>query len=260
MLIFLWMLLCIPQQLGSSPTIHDSDIDLMNTTSLSTMYASGSDTLLTSRQPSLYFAGRSCLALAAIPLTMSLLQYMSINKDIGELVIMLINMWSDLKSFFWLFLLCTVGFATTLQSLYSQSTENDSFGSTSLTTFTLFTAATGTFDLTGTFDESSSMGLLGIWILIVYVTFIPIVLVNLLIARMGSTHERVNEKAVEEHAFLKAKTVSQFVLFYEKNATVMLPPPLNLLLVPLMPLHFYMQRKQGVCVSVCGSVSNIILW
>jgi len=76
---------------------------------------------------------------------------------------------------------------------------------------------------------------------------------------MGSTHDKVNEKAVEEHGFFKASIVQQFVLLYESNPLSMLPPPLNLLLLPCLPFHYY-TRNEGRCTSVCGTASNVMLW
>jgi hypothetical protein len=147
-----------------------------------------------------------------------------------------------------------------LQALFSQSTQNNAFDTNALTAFTLFSAASTSFDLVGTFDASTEVGLLGIWILICYVLFTAVVLVNLLIARMGNTHQRVSGLAVEEHAFLKATTVKQFLHTYENNPLSMLPAPLNLLLVPLIPLHFYCMDKKKESISVCGTVANFTLW
>jgi hypothetical protein len=61
-------------------------------------------------------------------------------------------MWGDLTSFFWLFVFCTAGFAITLQALFSQFTQNNAFDTNALTAFTLFPAASNSFDLVGTFD------------------------------------------------------------------------------------------------------------
>ena len=42
--------------------------------------------------PNVFFTGKICLALSGIPMMLALLQYLSMYKEIGELVIMLMSM------------------------------------------------------------------------------------------------------------------------------------------------------------------------
>ena len=69
---------------------------------------------------------------------------------------------------------CSVGFGVALQGLFSSSTDAaDAFGDYKVSSITLFTAATGSFDY-GPFGEGPT-GVLGVWILTIYVIFTAIV-------------------------------------------------------------------------------------
>lgn len=79
---------------------------------------------------------------------------------------------------------------------------------------------------------------------------------NLLIARMANTHQRINDDAMQEWSFFVAQTVQDNILVKEKSPLNMLPSPLNLITTALVPLH-YPVMKQGI--SVAGSVADKIL-
>ena len=68
--------------------------------------------------------GRLCLCLSSIPLSLALLQSFSVNKAIGQLIIMIIAMTSDVMSFFIVYVVCTVGFTVTLTGLSNVITAN----------------------------------------------------------------------------------------------------------------------------------------
>jgi len=78
--------------------------------------------------PEVEMIGRLCLYLSSIPLSLALLQTFSVNKAVGQLIIMIIAMTSDLVSFFVVYVVCTVGFTMTLTSLsnvITASTDDD---------------------------------------------------------------------------------------------------------------------------------------
>lgn len=70
-------------------------------------------------------------------------------------------------------------------------------------------------------------------VILIYMLFANIVLVNLLIAMMGSTYERLSERATEEWVYERAHLILEF-----KDTKGPLPPPLNIF--SLLP--FYGQR------------------
>ena len=49
-----------------------------------------------------------------------------------------------------------------------------------------------------------------------YVTFVMIILLNLIIARMSSTHEKINDKSFEQWSMVMAKNVQDCLLINEK--------------------------------------------
>ena len=81
-------------------------------------------------------------------------------------------------------------------------------------------------------------------------------LLNLLIARMSNTHQRINDAAMEEWSFFVAKTVQQQILLKERSPLCMLPSPLNLVTTAVAPLHYLLMR-QGI--SLAGSIADRIL-
>ena len=83
-----------------------------------------------------------------------------------------------------------------------------------------------------------------------------VLLLNLLIARMSSTHQRINDAAMEEWSFFVAKTVQQQILLKERSPLCMLPSPLNLVTTAVAPLHYPLMRKG---ISLAGSVADRML-
>jgi len=61
---------------------------------------------------------RIFLPISAVPLSLTLLQSISVIKSIGQLIIMIKAMVVDLMSMFILYCLCTFGFAVTLQGKF----------------------------------------------------------------------------------------------------------------------------------------------
>jgi hypothetical protein len=60
---------------------------------------------------------------------------------------------------------------------------------------------------------------LGITVMALYVTFVMIILLNLIIARMSSTHEKINDKSFEQWSMVMAKNVQDCLLINEKVKT-----------------------------------------
>jgi hypothetical protein len=83
-----------------------------------------------------------------------------------------------------------------------------------------------------------------------------VMLLNLLIARMTSSYERVNLRAFEEWSFMKAKIVEQYLLLKEHHVLYILPPPLNIFTTLLYPFHRY-YLPFGI--SIAGTYSNFVL-
>lgn len=52
--------------------------------------------------------------------------------------------------------------------------------------------------------------------MVLYVIFVMIILLNLIIARMSSTHEKINDKSFEQWSMVMAKNVQDCLLINEK--------------------------------------------
>jgi hypothetical protein len=112
------------QEVGFVFSAHFDSWNIMDLSSLLLLVLWG----LLVMYPEVEMVGRLCLYLSSIPLSLALLQTFSVNKAVGQLIIMIVAMTSDLVSFFVVYVVCTVGFTMTLTGLSSvitASTDND---------------------------------------------------------------------------------------------------------------------------------------
>jgi hypothetical protein len=151
---------------------------------------------------SYYALCRTSLAFSAVPLCLGLLQYLSVNKDLGQLVIMIIAMTSDLISFMLVYMISIFGFGIAFYAIFHDVTEYSSVGESLQT---LFSSTLGNFDFT-IFHGQPLYYDVGVIVLLLYVTMTGIVLINLLIARMSSTYAKIEEKTLQEWSFVKVTT------------------------------------------------------
>jgi hypothetical protein len=94
-------------------------------------------------KPKWFSIGRVCLAVTAIPQAMGLLRYLSFIKSLGELVIFVKAMLSEIAIFGGLYLLVLLGFGITFHGLYYNT---DSFSSSTVTLETFFSFTLAQFD------------------------------------------------------------------------------------------------------------------
>lgn len=197
--------------------------------------------------------GRVFLALSAIPLSLGLLRYVAASRSMGVMVSIARAMIMDLLGFLCVYVLCVLGFGIFFQSVFYGNGEFHGTGNTALT---MFEYTLNSFDFS-IFDSTSSLiNGLGQIVLVVYLVFTAILLVNLLIARMSNAYQRIDDKAIQEWAFGKSKTVQKNLLLDENHPFCMLFPPLNLFTTALYPIHFKYLPKG---ISVSGTVANVIL-
>ena len=150
----------------------------------------------------------------------------------------------------------------------------------------LFDASLGNYDFS-VFEESE-YSKVGQALLLLYVTLMAILMLNLLIARMSSTHDKVDSAAMDEWIYLQvdkystsgyqgaycrfmsyfaflellqASSVQSHLISKEKPGSIMLPPPLNLVTsgVELMQAIYLGVSKSVKKTSWAGHVANIIL-
>ena len=205
--------------------------------------------------------GKLFLAASVIPLSISLLQYISVNKSLGILVITITKMIkNDIAQFLMIFVICTLGFVVAYISVFNSvdSIEYHSFANGALT---LISAALGNFDFTFFAQESdTSIYAFGAIIMIVYLIFTAVVLLNLLIARMSSTHDTIMRDAEQEWAYNQAYNTKSFLLIHEKSFLCILPAPFNFFVAACSGfgilqwffLHYF-------SFSYCGTIANLML-
>lgn len=205
------------------------------------------------RGDNLSFA-RIFLALAAIPLSLGMLRFLAVVPSLGLTVSTAGAMLNVLPPFFLVYLLSAGGFGIFFTSLFPSSSVFSCAGSTVLT---VFSYALSDFDFS-VFDSSSKwVNSLGQGVLIVYLLFVAVLLINLLIAKMSSAYEVIDQLAGEVWAFAKCKTVTRHLLLKERHVFCMLLPPFNLLTAMTLPWHYDSIRTKGI--SLGGTVTNFVL-
>ena len=201
---------------------------------------------------------RGFLALSAVPMSIGLLRFLSTFQYLGQLVIIIFAMSQDLGAFLFVFLMSILGFGIAFHSLFPDREEFQGLGSTFLT---LFNAALGDHNF-GSF-QSHKYQLVGVPAMGFYAMFVTIILLNLIIAQMSSTFEKLNEKSFEQWSMVMAKNVQDWLMLSEKtNPLCMLPPPLNAISSLMWPWDLWERQKKRhdeEIPSICGSVSDIVI-
>lgn len=196
---------------------------------------------------------RVFLACAAIPLCLGLLRYLSVSHTLGVIVATARAMLMDMVAFLVVYIICVLGFGVFFLSLYH---GNGIFQSASSTVMQLFSYTLGNFEFTDVDASSPAINSLAQTVLIVYVTFTSILLINLLVARMTNAYQRVDDKALQEWSFSKTKWVQQNLILVERHPFCMLLPPLNLITALCIVVHY---RFLPMGISVGGTVSNFLM-
>lgn len=171
------------------------------------------------RYPSQYVVGQILLSVSAIPQSVCLLEYLSVIPSVGRLVIMLVAMLEEhLVSFTLLFCFTSFGFAIALWGLFNHSGEA-AFGTAGYTSTQLFAAALGgqnylIFDHypvvngTGWYALEYKNHYLTYTGIVVYMAFsviIGVLMINLLIARMTGTHDKIESESQRQWGFLMVR-------------------------------------------------------
>lgn len=158
--------------------------------------------------PQYFMYGKSAVALSAIPLAVLQLQYLSLIKTLGLLVLMIQSMMVDVSTFIVVYLVSIYGFTVCFRALFY--TVND-YSSTGITFVTLFQSTLGNFNFDN-FDGAFKM--LGIVVMVLFLTLTNVLLINLLIAQMSSTYNRIIFKSREEWTFIKVRYFSQCIYIF----------------------------------------------
>lgn len=238
--------------------------------------------------PEFFSVARVLLSLLAIPQSLGVLRYLSLYKALGELVIIIRAMMNDLFVFLVVYLVFILGFGIAFRGLFIFSSAYDSNSNTFLT---LFDSTMLYYDFSVLNSDSEFINGLGVLLTVVTVTGTSVVLLNLLIAQMWETNDRIRAQSVREWCFYYAHLVQRLSNWREKNVYCMLPSPLNLFTivfscfglisivdrhhneacwgkvdqerhsrpVPTLSLQANSRDHKGQFVSVGGTVANCLL-
>lgn len=209
------------------------------------------------------------LALSTISLSLSILRFQSMWKQTGQLVIMVFEMMVDLGSLLLVYLTLVFGFGIAFFSLApeagvlgGQSTHN--FSNSLQSFLTLYDATLGQHDFgifSGADHETVAIGLM-----VLYIALAMIILLNLVVARMSATHEKIDKVSHELWARIQASNVSEFILLYERHSFCMLPPPFNILSITVSYMESALdyfggttRSSENESISWSGTVSDRIV-
>lgn len=209
--------------------------------------------------PPLSNAGRVLLSLLAIPQAMGLLRYLSLFRNLGELVIIVKVMARDLLTFFVLYAVTVLGFSICLRGLFYKT---HLFTTNASTILTLFSATVNNFEFNIFSSDSNTVNGIGVILTVVFVAVVSILLINLLIARMTTSFQRISDQSFREWSFEKASMVRKYVLLKEKNVYCMLPALLNIIPILLTVGGVYTTYAilgSDERVSWGGTVCDIVL-
>lgn len=145
---------------------------------------------------------RGALCLSAIPLSLQILQYISLVKSFGLLVLMIRSMFVDVLMFVVVYVVCIFGFGVCFHGLFYGHAPFNSKGGTLLF---LINATLGEFD----FDELADIVYIGLGttVLVLFLVLTTVLLLNLLIAQMSSTYNRIMDRSREEWSFVLVSVI-----------------------------------------------------
>ena len=115
---------------------------------------------------------------------------------------MIFGMYQEMFSFLVVFLMSVLGFGIAFHSLFP---DIESFNSPGATVLTLFDAALGGHEFQS--FQGHKYQDVGIVAMSLYIVFAVIILMNLIIARMSSAHEAMNEKSFELWSMVMANNI-----------------------------------------------------
>lgn len=161
----------------------------------------------------------------------------------------------ELVKFGVVILVIMLGFAISFYALFRNV---DTFGQTLLTLFKGMLGEVGFFDDFlgdgyGEYEEVATA------LFIIYLVVIAIMLLNLLIAVLSTSHAKIQEKAEQEFRVSRALVIDYYRLVVDKH---LLPPPFNLVqMVVCLPL-FLVDRswRSTGCIRARKAVGRMVFW
>jgi len=194
-----------------------------------------------------------------------MLRYFSLNKSLGQYVLLIYGMREVLFTFAIVYFVSIVGFGITFYGLF---TFTDAYDTSFYTFLTMIQNTLGNFDFSAFNSNNYVINIIGIVLLVIFVIFTAIVLMNLLIAQMSNVYVEIQAHLQQEWGFRYAQLVSEYVLSKETNGWCVLPPPLNVIsgvvwtvgLVYKAPIELFSSEvdKKHRSINMVESLSNLM--
>ena len=206
-----------------------------------------------------FYIGFTALSVSAIPLSIVLLQYLSLFKEIGILIIIIRAMSYDAFNFLIVYICCTLGFAISFQALY----YDYGYDKIMVSILNLYGQTLGTFNLenflTPCIDSISICPpdwviYIGIVLNCIFLGFSLVLLLNLLIAKFSNTYQKINETATAEWSYFIGKSLQQNIILKDRSPLCMLPPPFNTITIIVAPFQTAFIRAFGI--SLAGTIAD----
>lgn len=191
--------------------------------------------------PSTTYISRVLIPLLAITWSFGLMRFLSMNKELGIMIIIIKEMLRDFMVFVVVYAVVIAGFGIAFRSLFYHSLD---FSTNTATFLFLFSGTLSNFDFSTFGTQVTLKERLGIFLTVAFVILTGIMMINLLIALMSNSYQRIRDTSQMEWSYEKARTVKRLLIITESNVLCILPAPLNL--VPIFLTGFgYWGASEG---------------
>lgn len=197
--------------------------------------------------------GERFLIFSVVPLCVGMLRYPALFvAEFGQQILTIFLIIQSYLNFLVIFIVSGVGFGIVFFGVFRN--EIPQFEAPHAVLHTLFDAILKNYDTT--MFEASPNYALGISTAILFLLWAVFVLFNALIAHAASNYALIAKSADHWNVLIKAKTIQQFSVVYEKSPLCMLPPPLNLMSTAVYAFHVYyawrakLYSKRMYCISL----------
>ena len=169
--------------------------------------------------------GKFLLSVSCIFFSSGILRSMYWYEDLGKLTIITFGISGNIASWFVLSAMSSVGFCVYYLAMHG---DLENFDSTFQAIVTIFDHILMNFDApTDTFGVGTPFREYAVVVNLMFLVFFGVVLLNLIIARMGSVYEDLEAKSFQEFQYQRADLVNQYSLIEERSPCCMLPAPFN---------------------------------
>jgi len=159
--------------------------------------------------PSLRPAVAPVAAALQLSLALRALQYVALNRSLGPLLVIIVEMFGDILSFVGLYAFILLGFANGFYVLFSADAASPSYGAI-VETQLLWLLGNIDFDFFGSLADAPVLLNTAYAFFWVYTSLSVFVMLNLLIAIFNSTYERVAVESEAEWLWLRLEAMLDF--------------------------------------------------